>query len=163
MFTLKDACKYSLIPRQLGLCGPEGNCSEEFENFIEGRSFDEEKIKKILKKFKPVYFYCQRIAKANGIKDVLAEKVLEAYWVGNDLLEKAKYKNGYYPHHSYHVWQCKPFNPDIKLTDKMKDICQVSARKIGNNYYSYHWKKRIQKLNKKQVNNLRYYTKINKT
>ncbi len=162
MFTLKDACKYSLVPHRLGFCGPNEDCSETFLNYIEGRSSNIAEIKEILKKFKPVYYYCKRIAKSNGTKDPMDERVLEAYWIGNDLLRKARYKNGGYLHHSYHVWQRKPFNPDIKLTDRMKRICQISVRRVGNNYYAYHWKERIQRLNKEQVENLKYYTKANK-
>ena len=86
---------------------------------------------------------------------------MEAYWIGNELLEKAQYKNGGYPHHSYHVWQDKPFNKDIKLTEKLKNICEISVKKIGDNYYTYHWKQKIQKLNQTQVKNLKYYNKIN--
>lgn len=153
MFSLQHACKYSLTPHELGFCGPKKNCSEILQ-----KSKNKKQIKSTLKKFPAVYHYCKEIAKANKIKDSLREDVLEAYWIGNDLLKKAQYKNGGYPHHSYHVWQDEPFNPDIKLTAKLKAICQVSIK----NGYSYHWKQKIQKLNKQQIENLKYYNKINR-
>ena len=156
MFKIYDAARYSVTPHQLGFCGPSVNCSK----VLLGNN--ENKIKSTLKKFPAVIYYCRQIAKANKIKDPLREDVLEAYWIGNDLLKKAQYKNGGYPHHSYHVWQDEPFNKDVKLTAKMKEICQVTAKKKGDNYYSYHWKKKVQKLNQTQVKNLKYYTKINK-
>ncbi|MDD3887397.1 MAG: DUF6390 family protein [Patescibacteria group bacterium] len=162
MFTLQDACRYSLVPHRLGLCGPKKSCADIFVNYSLKGKGNKKEIKKILKNFKAVYFYCKQIAKANKISDPLSEEVLEAYWIGNDLLEKAKYENNGYPHHSYHVWQAKPFNPKIKLNDKLKRICQISIRKIGKNYYSFHWKEKIQKLDKIQMKNLRYYNRINK-
>ncbi|MBU0732305.1 hypothetical protein KKC88_05505 [Patescibacteria group bacterium] len=156
MFTLQDAARYSITPHNLGFCGPATNCSEVL---LKG---SDKEIKKILLKFPAVIYYCRQIAKANSINDPLREDVLEAYWLGNDLLKKAQYKNGGFPHHSYHVWQDKPFNENIILTEKMKEICQVTARKIGDHYYADHWKEKVQKLNQTQVNNLKYYTKINK-
>lgn len=156
MFTIYQAAKYSSAPHKLGFCGPRKDCSEILQ------SKNKRQIKKLLKQFKGVKFYCRQIAKANQIKDIFREDVLEAYWLGNDLLKKAQYQNGGYPHHSYHVWCRQPFNPEIKLNDKLKRICQVSAKKIGDDYYSFHWKQKVQKLNKKQLKNLKYYTKINK-
>lgn len=156
MFTLFHAAKYSSTPHKLGFCGPKKNCAD----VLAGKNKQE--IKKLLSKFIGVKHYCTQIAKANKIKDIFREDVLEAYWLGNDLLKAAQYKNGGYPHHSYHVWCRKPFNPQIKLNDQLKKICQVSARKIGAHYYSFHWKQKIQKLNQTQLKNLKYYTKINK-
>lgn len=161
MFTLREACRYSLVPHQLGFCGPTKDCSKILADYINQKNISRKQIKKILKQFKAVYFYCRKIAGANQIKDPLSSQVLEAYWIGNDLLPKARYKNGGYPHHSYHVWQAVPFNPAIKLTERLKKLCQVSAKKAGSNYYAYHWGKRIQKLNKNQIKNLKYYTEIN--
>ena len=163
MFTLKDAAGYSLVPHELGFCGPDQDCSQIFQDYIDGKTEDKKQIKNLLKKFPAVYFYCKQIAKANNLKDPLSDKVLEAYWIGNDLLKKAQYKNEGYPHHSYHVWQDEPFNKEVKLTKKLKDICEISVKKIGNNYYTYHWKQQIQKLNQIQVKNLKYYNKINRT
>ena len=162
MFTLKDAARYSLVPHELGFCGPNQDCTRIFQDYLDDQDNDKKKIKDLLKKFPAVYFYCKQIAKANNLGDPLSDRVLEAYWIGNDLLKKAQYKNGGYPHHSYHVWQDKPFNRDIKLTKKLKNICEISVKKQGNNYYSFHWKQKIKKLNQTQVSNLRYYNKINK-
>lgn len=152
MFTIKDAGKYSVTPHELGFCGPAENCSEVL---LKG---SDREIKKVLEKFPAVIFYTKQIAKANNIEDYLREDVLEAYWLGNDLLNKAQYENGGYPHHSYHVWQDEPFNKKIALTEKMKALCQVTVK----DNYSYHWKKRVQKLDKMQLINLRHYNKINR-
>ena len=155
MFKIRDAASYSIVPHALGFCGPENDCSEVL---LKG---SDKEIKKIFLQFPAVIFYTRQIARANDIGDPLREDVLEAYWIGNDLLKKAQYKNGGFPHHSYHVWQDEPFNKDIKLTGKMKELCEVSVKKMGKNNFAYHWKKKIQKLNQKQVKNLKYYNKIN--
>ncbi len=152
MFTIFDAAKYSIVPHDLGLCGPQENCSL----ILQGKN--KKKIREVFEKFTPVVHYCKYIAKANGIKDYFDDRVLEAYWLGNDLLKKAQYKDGGYPHHSYHVWCCDPFNPAIKLNNKLKKICEVSVRQG----YTYHWKRKIQKINKTQLKNLKYYTNINR-
>ena len=156
MFTLFDAASYAITPHDLGFCGPQKNCSA----VLKGKNKAE--IKKILNKFVGVKYYCGQIAKANKIKNIFDSQVLEAYWIGNELLKAAQYKNGGYPHHSFHVWQDKPFNENINLTEKMKEMCQVTAKKRGDNYYSFHWGKKVQKLNQNQLKNLRYYTKVNK-
>lgn len=156
MFTIKDAARYSVKPHELGFCGPTADCADIL------RGDDEKKIKSTLRRFPAVIRYCRRIAKANNIKDPLREDVLEAYWLGNDLLKKARYENGGYPHHSYHVWQEEPFNQDIVLTEKMKNICQVTATKVRRDYWAFHWEERVQKLDGRQVKNLRHYTKINR-
>lgn len=140
MFILRDACRYSLVPHQLGFCGPKKDCAKILLAFIKGKNKNKKQIKKILRQFKAVYSHCQRIAKVYGIKDPLDEKILEIYWLGGV--------------HNYHVWREKPFNKKIKLTERLKKLCQVSVKKIGKNYYTYHWGKRIQKINKRQAENL---------
>ena len=136
MFTLKEACRYSIEPHRLGLCGPRRNCIDILKKH---------KNRKILKEFKAVYYYCQKIAKQEKIKNPLDDRVLEIYWLGGV--------------NNYHVWHEKPFNKDIKLTRKLKKLCQVSIKKINNQYYTYHWGKKIQKINKEQA---KYLISINR-
>ena len=139
MFTLKDACHYSVIPHNLGLCGPKRKCSK----ILLGNN--EKKIKSVLKEFPAVYYYCKKIAKDLKIKDPLDDRVLEVYWLGGI--------------HNYHVWKKQPFNKAIKMTDKMREVCAVSVKKIENNYYTFHWGKKIQKINGPQAKNLIYINK----
>jgi len=86
----------------------------------------------MLKQFATLYPYLQHIAQANRIADPFDARVVEAYWIGNDLLEKVsrqsffthlrdtlrlkdrlgnaefdrltkKIRQGAVPHHSFHV------------------------------------------------------------
>lgn len=136
MFTLKEACRYSIEPHRLGLCGPRKDCTAILKKH---------RNRLILKKFPAVYHYCKIIAKQEKIKNPLADRVLEIYWLGGI--------------HNYHVWLEKPFNKKIKLTRKLKKLCQVSVKKINNQYYTCHWGKRIQKINPEQA---KYLILINK-
>lgn len=136
MFTLKDACRYSLEPHKLGLCGPQKDCSAILKKY---------KNRIILKKFPAVYYYCKIIAKQNKIANPLDDRVLEIYWLGGI--------------HNYHVWQQKPFNKKIILTKKLKQLCAITVKKINNKYYTSHWGKKIQLINKEQA---KYLNIINK-
>jgi len=136
MFTLKDACCYSIEPHKLGLCGPQKNCVNILKKH---------RNRRILKEFPAVYHYCKIIAKQRKIKNPLADEVLEIYWLGGI--------------HNYHVWRQKPFNKKIKLTNKLKSLCQVSVKKINNKYYTYHWGKKIQSISKTQA---QYLNELNK-
>lgn len=77
-----------------GFCGlsfPE--TLENLEIFVNLRRKSKGKIKEIkeiLKTFTVAYGYCQLIAEANGIPDPLEKEVVEAYFVGNELLDKVK-------------------------------------------------------------------------
>ncbi|MBU2265250.1 hypothetical protein KJ784_03650, partial [Patescibacteria group bacterium] len=79
----KLAALYGLIPNQLGFCGPR---QEKLKNFIAGK-LTTAQIIPILKQFEAAYPYYQLIARANHAKP-LDKKVVEAYWLGNELLEK---------------------------------------------------------------------------
>lgn len=128
MFALKDACRYSLEPHKLGLCGPKKSCEQILIKHSK---------RTIFKKFPAVYYYCKIIARQLKIKNPLADEILEIYWLGGI--------------HNYHVWQQKPFNKKIKLNKKLKQLCQVSVKKVSNKYYTYHWGKQIQQINKQQA------------
>ena len=123
MFSFKDALKYSYEPHLLGFCGPVEDCSKILLDYINGKSKDKKKVKELLEKFDAVYIYCQKIAEKNKITDPLSTKVLEAYWLGNDLLKKFK-KNP--PHHSYHVFHIGSITGRIEIKGKLLDICRVS-------------------------------------
>ena len=127
--SLSRACKYSLIPNELGYCGPEGSF-EEFLKFIKSPSAEgAEKVKPLLKEFNALFPYLELIARCNNLEP-FNEQVIEAYWVGNSLLKSvskrelqktvlsfqsfglprsiaekkaAELPNSMLPHHSFHV------------------------------------------------------------
>lgn len=85
------AISYGYIPCMLGLCGPrEEKKRRIIKNYLKQPKKLEMEVKKILSDFKGAYPYYKLIAKANKISDPLSYKVVEAYWLGNSLLEKVK-------------------------------------------------------------------------
>lgn len=121
--------RYSFGPNRLHYCGPDQN-REMLAYLKEGVS--DAGLTGILKKFATLYPYLQHIAHANRIADPFDERVVEAYWIGNDLLEQVsrqslfahlrdtlrladrlgnaeferlteKIRAGALPHHSFHV------------------------------------------------------------
>lgn len=80
----KIAAIYGLIPNQLGFCGPQ---QKLLKQFIVGKLSIPE-ITPVLEKFEAAYAYYQLIARKNKIKSPFNKKVVEAYWLGNKLLDK---------------------------------------------------------------------------
>jgi hypothetical protein len=83
----KIAALYGLVPNQLGLCGA-GEDQRKLREFIGGKLGILDIIP-ALKRFEAAYAYYDLIAKKNKIQaGPLNKKVVEAYWLGNELLEK---------------------------------------------------------------------------
>lgn len=94
MSGLKLAASYSFYPHQLGLCGPSEEKSRKILfRFLAGEKIASSIIKKILRQFKAAFPYYCLIAKANKIKNPFDRKVIEAYWLGNNFLEKISFKD----------------------------------------------------------------------
>lgn len=77
--------RYAFAPNFYYYCGPDtkGEMGEYLkEELVDGGLVGH------LSKFETLYPYLTAIAHANGIADPLDERVVEAYWVGNELLEK---------------------------------------------------------------------------
>lgn len=121
--------RYSFGPNRLHYCGPDAN--KELKELIE-KDGDNFELSHLLQQFKTLFPYLREIATANNIDDPFDEKVVEAYWLGNNLLEnlrnkkfynflvdnlrtknkmsvkefvylEKKIKAGALPHHSFHV------------------------------------------------------------
>lgn len=121
--------KYAFKPNQLKYCGPS-NERTLFEYAASG--VVDQGLIELLGAFETMFPYLRLIAKANRIKDPLDERVVEAYWIGNSLLNrvemndlylnllddhhlKQRLKSKYFkeivykipigakPHHSFHV------------------------------------------------------------
>ncbi|MDO8504356.1 MAG: DUF6390 family protein [Candidatus Liptonbacteria bacterium] len=121
--------RYAFGPNRLHYCGPDAN--KEIASYInEGeRDFG---LTKLLSQFETMYPYLAHIAEANHIADPFDDRVVEAYWIGNNLLEsipvkkfhrhlaeglklkkkigtksfavvEKKLEEGALPHHSFHV------------------------------------------------------------
>ncbi len=86
--------RYSFGPNRLHYCGPDAN--RELLGYIKSGTRDLG-LDSIIKGFKTLYPYLKFIAGANGIRDPFDNRVVEAYWIGNTLLETIE-KRGFYRH-----------------------------------------------------------------
>ncbi len=123
--------RYSVAPNFFGYCGPDQNLN--LVDHLKENVADKE-VDIILSQFETLFSYLKLISKENDILDPFNPKVVEAYWVGNSLLNKVsnsdyvsllsekmtltkkigertynkiKMKvldNKFYPHHSFHVF-----------------------------------------------------------
>ena len=73
--------RYAYPPNALGYCGPAGA-----EVMLSPHATEE--IGRRARRFEGAWAYLQVIAECSGITDPLDERAVEAYWVGNDLLDR---------------------------------------------------------------------------
>jgi len=79
--------RYSFMPNRLHLCGPE-NQADILEFYSRANENNKPKlITPILQQFETLYPYLKLIAAANRGKNPFDEKIVEAYWLGNEKLE----------------------------------------------------------------------------
>jgi hypothetical protein len=124
--------RYAFPPNELGLCGPADNAA------LRGHAtagMTGPGLRQLAGQFAGAWPYLQLIAAANGIADPLDRRVVEAYWVGNSLLDNVRVAEygaflderfrrrsgrgwepiaaaipaGALPHHSFHVFCVYPW------------------------------------------------------
>ncbi len=78
--------RYAFMPNRLGFCGGP-NERGLFEACVAGQSSPE--LRGWAQQFEGAYPYLALIARANGLPDPLDYRVVEAYWLGNELLTRA--------------------------------------------------------------------------
>ena len=76
-------CAVRLPPNALGYCGP----ADSVELFEVSSAGADREISALATAFDGAFPYLQLIAGTNGIDDPLDSRVVEAYWIGNRLLE----------------------------------------------------------------------------
>jgi len=86
------AARYAFMPNKLRYCGGDSN-TELFE--YASRQESDFGLQAMLKEFETMFPYLQLIAEANRISDPFNYKVVEAYWIGNELLENVSMQNFY--------------------------------------------------------------------
>ncbi len=76
--------RYAYPPNALGYCGPP-----DAKALVDASSRDGkvEDLVSVARRFSGAWPYLELIASSNGIADPLDARVVEAYWVGNSLLE----------------------------------------------------------------------------
>ncbi len=138
--SLLKACPYSFPANKLGYCGPRESW-QSFLEFISSPSQHRAAIaKNKLKDFYALHSYLQLIADANQMQP-FDPAVVEAYWIGNRLLENVQYTemqktilsfqlhglprsiaekkaaglpDNILPHHSMHVLYVNFISPKVK-------------------------------------------------
>jgi hypothetical protein len=83
---LLTCCRYALPPNSLSYCGPEK--TQELINY-QIEKFADKGLAEIIQEFQTLYPYLAFIAHENNIKDPFDPRIVEAYWVGNTLLDTA--------------------------------------------------------------------------
>lgn len=76
---------YAYPPNALGYCGPDAS-HQLLEQVAAG--VDDPDLRRLARGFEGAWPYLELIAGANGIRDPLDPRVVEAYWVGNALLNR---------------------------------------------------------------------------
>jgi hypothetical protein len=124
--------RYAYPPNVLGYCGPDH--AHQLLEQVSAKAADVE-LRRLARGFEGAWPYLELIAAAAGIQDPLDERVVEAYWVGNSLLDRVgprlmgasmeeRFKDrtgrswgrladaiplGAVPHHSFHVFAVYPW------------------------------------------------------
>ncbi|MFY9916160.1 MAG: DUF6390 family protein, partial [Nocardioidaceae bacterium] len=75
--------RYAYPPNELGYCGPAG--AGEFMGITADDA--EAEVRRRARRFEGAWHYLEVIAASAGIDDPLDDRVVEAYWVGNELLD----------------------------------------------------------------------------
>lgn len=78
------ALGFALMPNRLGYCGGPDQ-RELHDYYIAGRA--DAGLTRLLNRFEGPMPYLRLIATENGLADPLDHRVVEAYWLGNDLLD----------------------------------------------------------------------------
>lgn len=152
---LKIAARFGFRPHYLGLCGPKGARQQKLlQKFLQGK-ISAAKMRPVFRGFLGAYPYYKLIARSNKIKNPFDERVVSAYWIGNELLDKVKtvdlrqmiakefsgpgllpkkiaaekagaVPRGSKPHHSFHVLVIGSVTGSIDFKNtKLKDLCRI--------------------------------------
>ncbi len=84
--------RYAFMPNKLRYCGGDDN-SEMFAYAL--AAVREPPLETILRKFTGAMPYLALIARSNGIADPFDDRVVEAYWIGNELLDHVEVRDMY--------------------------------------------------------------------
>ncbi len=146
--------RYGFMPNRLRYCGGDNNRTL-FEYGTE--NVVDDGLRDLLRKFTGALPYLRLIAHANGIADPFNERVVEAYWIGNELLERVEVRQlhdalterfgkqlqgstrdwvlgkapaGARPHHNFHVFDVHSRIGELENTLETMDSCRVSWGKV---------------------------------
>jgi hypothetical protein len=146
--------RYAYPPNALGLCG-----AEESRTLLEyGNAEASDKgLAELARAFEGAWPYLTLIAGANGIRDPLDSRVVEAYWIGNSLLDRVspqtlarhvedRFKGrvgrswerivdavaaGAVPHHTFHVFAVYPWLGLLRTGDITQPLSVLDRCRIA--------------------------------
>jgi len=113
------AARHSFMPNHLGYCGPEAN-EILFDACVSNKRSDQ--LVDALRGFQAAYPYLRFIAESLRADDPLDYRAVEAYWIGNDSLQKiapgdfydhltARFQSKFPKEHIKRFFQTQPFAP----------------------------------------------------
>src|SRR5919199_4662668 len=142
--------RYGFMPNRLRYCGPDDNrtlLQYALEDVSDGG------LTPLLRQFTGALPYLKLIARSNGIADPFDARVVEAYWLGNELLEGVEVRQlydallerfgkqltgrtrdlvlgkapaGARPHHAFHVLDVHSRVGELENTLLTLEQCRVS-------------------------------------
>jgi hypothetical protein len=146
--------RYAFMPNRLRYCGGDDNRTL-FQYGVEGVT--DGGLQPLLRKFSGALPYLQLIARANGLPDPFDPRVVEAYWIGNELLDGVEARQlyaslqerfatqltartrelvlgkapaGAHPHHSFHVLDVYSRVGELDATLGVLDDCRIGWGRV---------------------------------
>ncbi|HEV2107456.1 MAG TPA: DUF6390 family protein [Thermomicrobiales bacterium] len=146
--------RYAFMPNRLRYCGTDDNRTlfeYGIEQVVDGG------LTPLLRGFTGALPYLQLIARSNGITDSFDERVVEAYWIGNELLTGVEVRQlhdalaerfgkqlqgrtrdwvlgkapaGARPHHNFHVFDVHSRVGELGHTIETMDQCRISWGRV---------------------------------
>ena len=146
--------RYAFMPNRLRYCGGDDNRTlfeYGVEQVVDGG------LDPLLRRFTGALPYLQLIARANAIPDPFDDRVVEAYWLGNELLDGVEVRQlhealierfgkqlqgrtrdlvlgkapaGARPHHNFHVFDVHSRVGELENTLETMDQCRVSWGRV---------------------------------
>ena len=146
--------RYGFMPNRLQYCGGPANDSllgYALEGIVDPG------LSPLLRRFTGALPYLQLIARCNGIADPFDRRVVEAYWLGNELLEGVEVRQlydalrerfgkqlsprmielvagkapaGAQPHHSFHVLDVHSRVGELEHSLETMDNCRISWGRV---------------------------------
>lgn len=118
--------KYSVAPNYYGYCGPDKNLN--LIDHLKENAGDRE-VASILSEFETLYLNLRFIAAENRIKDLFDSRVVEAYWIGNSLLDRVSSRD-------YTYLLSEKFNLQKKLGTKQFE--KIRQKVMSSRMYPHH-------------------------
>jgi hypothetical protein len=119
--------RYAFPPNQLGFCGPDDNAA--LFQYVADKTPDQGLIE-LGRRFEGAYPYLCLIAHSNGIADPFDERVVDAYWIGNSLLDGVEAK-------ALHESMSERFAARMKGTDLKWLMTKIGAARPHHNFHVF--------------------------